>query len=89
MKMQRARGIDGENTVGRGVGVSTREHNGQGIQQSLHTARNSFREDRFSDIEVIIGWRRDTRKGSEAVEQKLGQQGGERKGLMRRPGRKR
>jgi hypothetical protein len=68
--MQVVEGLMGS-TVGGRVDLSTRERNVQGIRQELHTARNSFREDRFSEIEDMVGGRRDTKKGDGAGEHKL------------------
>jgi hypothetical protein len=45
-----------------------------------HTARNSFREDRFSEIEDMVGCRRDTKKGDGAGEHKLDPQAASERG---------
>jgi hypothetical protein len=50
--------------------------------EELHTARNSFREDRFSEIEDMVGCRRDTKKGDGAVEQNLDPQAANERGLL-------
>jgi hypothetical protein len=45
-----------------------------------HTARNSFREDRFSEIEDMVGCRRDTKERERAGEHKLDPQAASERG---------
>ena len=82
--MQMVKGLIGSAVGGR-ISLSTREHNVQGIWAELHTARNSFREDRFSEIEAMVSCRRDTKKGGGAVVQKLNPQAASERGSLEGP----